>query len=75
MNEDSEKYTLVGVDSNLLSVVAYTQKAMRAEGFTDKEQKEMQSQAFKCDYYKAVGVCLEYIDLCNERAKEKDLER
>ena len=75
MSEENDKYTLVGVDSNALSIVAYTKRAMIKENFTDKERKEMIDKALKGDYNNVINTCMDYIDLCNKRAKEKDLVR
>lgn len=69
---DEEKYTLVGVDSNALSIVAYTKRAMIKEHFTEKERKEMIDKALKGDYNNVINTCMDYIELCNKRAKEKE---
>lgn len=63
-----EKYSLVGVDGNAYAVMGYTAKAMRREGFSQEEIKEMQDKAMSDDYNNLLMVCMEYVDKANERA-------
>lgn len=63
-----EKYSLVGVDGNAYAVMGYTAKAMRREGFSQEEIKEMQDKAMSDDYDNLLMVCMEYVDKANERA-------
>lgn len=63
-----EKYSLVGVDGNAYAVMGYTAKAMRREGFSQEEIKEMHEKAMSDDYNNLLMVCMEYVDKANERA-------
>ena len=61
-------FSLVGVDGNVFNVMAYTQKAMKAAGYT----KEERDQYFKLcteelgSYDEILVTSMEWIDKCNE---------
>lgn len=61
------KYDLVGIDGNAYMVMAYTAKALKAEGLGDKVE-EMMQKAMSKDYNYLLMVCMEYIDTANEAA-------
>ena len=61
-------YDLVGVNGNAYSVMGYTARAMKEQGFERAEIKGMQKKAMSGDYDNLLCVCMEYIDMCNERA-------
>lgn len=61
------KYTLVGVDGNAFSVMAYTAKALRREGLSNLID-EMQSKAMSGSYYNCIAVCDEYVNIANLKA-------
>ena len=61
------KYTLVGVDGNAFAIMGYTARALRNEGLGDKVS-EMQTKAMSGDYNNLLCVCMEYIDMANDKA-------
>lgn len=68
-----EKYTLVGVDGNAYCVMGYTARALKNEGLRDLVE-EMQKKATSGDYNNLLCVCMEYIDMANEKAIENGWE-
>ncbi|SDB14899.1 hypothetical protein [Eubacterium oxidoreducens] len=64
------KYDLVGIDGNAFSVMGYTAKALRREGLEDKID-EMYERAQSGDYNNLLCVCMEYIDMANEKANAR----
>jgi len=60
-------YTLVGVNGNAFSIMAYTARAMRAAKFSKEEIDRMHTEAKSGDYYNLIAVCDGYIDAVNER--------
>lgn len=60
-------YTLVGVDGNAFSIMAYTARAMRAAKFTKDEIDQMHTEAESGDYWNLIAICDGYIDQVNER--------
>jgi hypothetical protein len=63
------KYDLVGVDGNAYAVMGYTGRALRDEGLGDLVS-EMRTKATSGDYTNLLCVCMEYIDMANEKAIE-----
>lgn len=63
------KYTLVGVDGNAYSILGYTAKALRREGLGHLKD-EMYAKATASDYDNLISVCVDYIDIANEKAIE-----
>ena len=68
-----EKYTLIGVDGNAFAVMGYTAQALKNEGLKDLVG-EMQERARSGDYNNLLRVCMEYIDMANEKAIENGWE-
>lgn len=68
-----EKYTLVGVDGNAWCVMGYTARALKHEGLRDLVE-EMHKRATSGDYNNLLCVCMEYIDMANEKAIENGWE-
>ena len=60
-------YTLVGVDGNAFSIMAYTARAMRAAKFSKDEIDQMHTEAKSGDYWNLVAVCDRYVEAVNER--------
>lgn len=65
-----EKYTLVGVDGNAFSIMGYTARALKREGFSKEVVDKMHEEAMSGDYYNLIRVCDEYIQKVNEAAEE-----
>lgn len=63
-----QKYSLVGVNGNVFTLIGYTARALRKEGFENLEN-EMITKATNGDYYNAIRVCDSYVEMCNEHAK------
>ena len=61
------KYDLVGVDGNAYSIMGYTARALKNEGLHDLVD-DMYKKATEGDYSHLLCVCMEYIDMANERA-------
>ena len=66
----TEKYCLVGVDGNAISVMGYVSLAMQETGFTKDEINSYRKEAMSGDYDHLLCVSMEYIDKCNVRAEE-----
>lgn len=66
-----DKYSLVGVDGNAFSVMGYTAQALRHEGLRDLVGK-MHEEATAGDYDNLLAVCMDYVDMANEKAEEND---
>ena len=64
-----EKYTLVGVDGNAFAIMGYTGTALKREGLRNLVD-EMRQKATSGDYTNLLCVCMEYIDMANEKAIE-----
>ena len=65
-------YSLVGQDGNAYSLMGYTQKAMRDNGFTKDEIKVMLDDAKSGDYYHLIAVCSTWIDLVNKKLEDEE---
>lgn len=65
------KYTLVGVDGNAYAIMAYTSKALKREGLSDKVN-EMYAEATSGDYHNLIRVCMKYVDMANEKAGDTE---
>lgn len=68
-----EQYSLIGVDSNVFSILGYTVEVMRRAKFTPKEREEFLHEMVsgKYDYNMVVAECTEKIYIANERIREK----
>ena len=70
-----KEYCLVGVDSNIYSVIGYTTRAMREVGFSQDDVEEFKTKVTKQDCYdKALGICILQVEECNKLlCKPKDV--
>lgn len=66
-------FTLVGVDGNAFSVMGYTAHALKTAGLKDKVD-EMHKKATSGDYNNLLCVCMEYIDMANNKLREDGYE-
>lgn len=66
-------FTLVGVDGNAFSVMGYTARALKTAGLGDKSH-EMTEKATSGDYNNLLCVCMEYIDMANNKLREDGYE-
>lgn len=64
------KYTLVGQDGEVFSLMRYTARSLRKEGL-EHLVKEMFDKLRWCDYFSTIMVCEEYIDKANDVAENK----
>lgn len=69
-----KKFTLVGVDGNAFSIMAYTSRAMRTAGFSGQQRAEYTDQATSGDYDHLLALSCEWIDKCNEALGLQDEE-
>lgn len=60
------KYSLVGVDGNAYSLMAYTANAMKREGYSQDDVKAMYELAKSGDYNNLICVCDSFIQQCNQ---------
>lgn len=63
------KYMLVGVNGNAYAVMAYTARALKNEGLRNLVD-EMHQKATSGDYNNLLCVCMDYVDMANEKAVE-----
>jgi hypothetical protein len=61
-------YDLTGIDGNAFSVMAYVKRAMREQGFSEKERNEYQKKCTSGNYDDLLSESCEIIDKCNERS-------
>ena len=66
------RFTLVGVDGNAFSIMAYTARAMREAEFSKDEIDKMHTEAKSGDYWNLIAVCDGYIDAVNEKLGLED---
>ena len=59
-------YSLVGVDGNAFSVMAYTKNAMRQSGFSQTEINEYLEKATSSDYSNLLCLSAEMVEKCNK---------
>lgn len=71
-----KEYCLVGVDSNIYSIIGYTTRAMREVGFSQDDVEEFKTKVTKQDCYdKALGLCVFKVNECNEcLSKPKEIK-
>lgn len=60
-----EQFTLVGVDGNAFSIIAYTTRAMKKAGFT-AQVAQYQKEATSGDYSNLICLSDEWLTKCNE---------
>ena len=61
-----KKFSLVGVDGNAFSVMAYVKTAMREAGFSKKERSEYVEDCMRGDYDRLLIFSEEMIERCND---------
>ena len=61
-----KKFSLVGVDGNAFSVMAYVKTAMREAGFSRKEMSEYIEDCMRGDYDRLLILSEEMIERCND---------
>lgn len=66
-------YSLIGVNGNALSVIAYVKNAMQKEGFTKKDIAKYQKLALSRGYTDLLQVSLDMLDMCNNVAFKHSL--
>lgn len=59
-------YSLVGVDGNAFSVMAYTKKAMKESGFSGSEIDEYLNKATSSDYNNLLCLSAKMVEKCNK---------
>lgn len=64
-------FTLVGVDGNAFSVMAYVTRAMRTAGMSVGERQVYQALAMSGDYNNLLVKSIEMIDKVNEKLVEQ----
>lgn len=62
-----KKFSLVGIDGNVFVIIGYTEKAMRACGYTADEIKAYREKAMSSDYDNALAVSANQVSKCNGR--------
>ena len=62
-----KKFSLVGVDGNAFSIMAYVKTAMREAGFSRKERSEYMEDCMRGDYDRLISLNVEMIERCNRR--------
>ena len=65
---EGDKYSLVGQDGNAYALMGYTARCMKECGLRN-EVSEMHEKATSGDYNNLICVCDEYIQRCNEIAR------
>jgi hypothetical protein len=65
-----DKYTLLGVDGNAFSVIAYVHRAMRNEGYDKTALDEYSGKAMKGNYYDLLEASEKQLRKVNARAGE-----
>jgi len=61
-----KQFSLIGVDGNAFSVMAYTSRAMRVAGFSGEQRAQYTDQATSGDYNELLCLSQEWIDKCNQ---------
>ena len=64
-------YSLVGVDGNAFSLMAYTSDALKKTGHKDLVSK-MIKEATSGDYWHLIAVCDKYVDIANKELEEEN---
>lgn len=66
-NEIEKKYSLIGVNSNAYSVIAYVTKCMRKEGCSEKDINEYLKDASSSDYKHLMCISIDVLNLLNSK--------
>lgn len=62
----TKEYSLVGIDGNAFSIMAYVSKAMKENRFSKEEVKNYQNEAMSGNYDNLLRVSIKMIDKINE---------
>lgn len=65
------KYNLVGVNGNAYTIMGYVIRAMRKEGYSDKDVEQYRTDAMSSDYNHLLSVSVKMIGEINYRIKTK----
>lgn len=68
----AKNYNLVGIDGNAFSVMGYTRKAMKEQGYSDSEIKAYADRAMQSDYSHLIAESDKIIQECNRKIEEKE---
>lgn len=68
MAKKKTKYSLVGVDGNAYSIMAYVQSAMEDVRFSKEDINAYLDDAMSSDYNHLLGVSVKMVRACNEKA-------
>lgn len=60
------EYSLVGIDGNAFSIMAYVSRAMKDNGFSKEEIKIYQNEEMSGDYDNLLMISMKIIDKINE---------
>jgi hypothetical protein len=71
--QKSERYNLVGIDGNAFSVMGYTRKAMKEQGYSIEEIKSYANRMMQNTYSYLIAESDKIIQECNKRVWEKEL--
>lgn len=67
-----EKYDLVGIDGNAFSVIGYTRKAMKEQGYSTEEIKCYEDRVMKNNYSYLISESANIIIECNKRVLDRE---
>lgn len=62
-----KKFSLVGVDGNPFSIMAYVKTAMREAGFSKEERSEYIEDCMRGDYDRLLILSEEMVERCNRQ--------
>lgn len=65
-------FTLVGVDNNAFSVIAYVSNAMKKVGYNPSDIQEYRKKATSGDYDMLIVYSLDILEKCNEKLSLKE---
>lgn len=68
-----KNYDLVGIDGNAFSIMGYTRKAMKEQGYSDSEIKSYADRAMQNDYSHLIAESDKIIQECNKRLYDKEI--
>ena len=69
----AKNYNLVGIDGNAFSIMGYTRKAMKEQGYSDSEIKSYADKVMQHDYSHLISESDKIIQECNCKIEEKEM--
>ena len=69
----TKNYDLVGIDGNAFSIMGYTRKAMKEQGYSDFDIKAYADRAMQSDYSHLIAESDKVIQECNRKIEEKEM--